>query len=442
MANDTTLEQLYDFITLDDDGNVCDTIPEGACSDVPRNFFLNAANGAATKLADQLASPNLVLPWLLDALGAPRFLAGWLVPVRRSLALLPQLAIAGRIRQFARRKWFWAGGGAAFGLAILLMIPAALALSPLEAGIAIVLLLGVGSVARGVSSVAFKDVLAKTIPQGRRGTLLATRATVAGALTLLAGALLQLYVAEETSLTPYVLLLGAAGLFWFVGVAFGLPVEEEAGTTGGARNALQEARAGWSVLQTQPGWRRFIIARALLLSVRLAIPFYVLYARDLTGGSASGLSWFVIATGLAEVLSSPFWGRFSDRSSRVVMMLGGVLALITGVGALLLGELAPSLHTAPVFAVVFLLAGFARAGVRLGRKTYLVDSAPAEDRPLYVAFSNTIVGVITLASGALGLIAEWLSVPALLATFLLLTALGILVAWRMPEAEEMVDAQS
>lgn len=434
----TTLEQLYEFITEEDDeGEACKSLPAEACAEVPENFFLNAANGAATKLGEQLASPSLVLPWLLDAMGAPPFLTGWLVPVRRAMALLPQLVIAGRIRQFERRKWFWAAGGAGFGLGFLLMIPAVMWLPPLAAGIAIVLLLGLGSIGRGVSSVAFKDVLAKTIPGGRRGTLLATRASVAGVLTLVAGAALRLYVSDTSSLTPFLILLGAAGVLWFVGVGFALAITEEPGATEGARNPLEEARAGWRLLQEKAGFRRFILARALLLSVRLAIPFYILYARDLIGGAISGLSVFVIASGLAEVLSSPFWGRFSDRDSRGVMVAGGIMSIVVGAGALALGWLPERWQTSLVFAVAIFLISVGKAGVRLGRKTYLVDGAPEDNRPTYVAVTNTLIGTITLASGALGLIAELVSVQALLVTFLVLIAVGVFVAWRMPPAEEM-----
>lgn len=437
-ALDPALERAYDFITEEDDeGSACDTIPAEACTEVPGNFFLNVLNGASTKLGDQIGSPSLVMPWLLDALGAPAFLSGWLVPVRRALALLPQLAIAGRMRQFERRKWFWALGGAGFGLMFLLMIPAALLPSPLAAGLLILFLLALGSISRGVSSVAFKDVLAKTIPEGRRGTLLATRATTAGLLTLAAGLLLRLYVGERGDVTPYLLMLGAAGILWLAGAAIVLVIEEAPGATGGARDTLEEARAGWHLLQEQAGFRRFIVARSLLLSVKLAIPFYVLYARNLTGGAVSGLALIVVATGLAEVLSSPFWGRFSDRSSRSVMIAAGVFSIGFGALTLSVGRLPAGWQTPFVFAALFFFIGMAKAGVRLGRKTYLVDAAPAKERPTYVALVNTIVGVITLASGLLGFIADVYSVPVLLILFLALTAGGVFVAWRMPEATEM-----
>jgi hypothetical protein len=437
-VNGLDVERLYDFISgEDDEGRVCEAIPEDACTDVPRNFFLNVLNGSATKLGDKLGSPSLVLPWFLDALGAPTFLAGLLVPVRRSLALLPQLAIAGRIRRFEKRKWFWAGGAFGFGLAFLLMVPAALIPSSAVAGVAVVLLLALASLARGISSVAFKDVLAKTVPKGRRGRLLAMRATAGGLLTLTAGALLRLYIVDGSATRPFLVLLSITAGLWFVGAVLVLAIEEKEGATAGGRSALEEASAGLQLLQEKPGFRTFIAARALLLSVTLAVPFYTLYARRLTGGQISGLGLFVIAVGLADVLSSPFWGRLSDRSSRTVMMLGASLAIVVGVSILVVGALPEAWKTASLLAPVFLLAGFAQAGVRLGRKTYLVDGAPELERPLYVAFSNTIIGVLTLAGGALGLLAEAFSLPLLLIVFVVLTVLGALVCWRMPEAEKM-----
>jgi hypothetical protein len=71
------------------EGSVCEGIPEEACTDSPRNFALNAANGTASKAAEQLASPGVVLPLLLATVGAPLGLAGALEPVRRGAACCP-----------------------------------------------------------------------------------------------------------------------------------------------------------------------------------------------------------------------------------------------------------------------------------------------------------------------------------------------------------------
>jgi hypothetical protein len=97
------VERVYDFITEDDEGRTCEGIPDSTCHEAPQNLVLNV-NGSTTKLAEQMASPGLVLPWLFSSIGAPTALAGLLVPVKQAGSLLPQLAVAGRIRAYPKRK--------------------------------------------------------------------------------------------------------------------------------------------------------------------------------------------------------------------------------------------------------------------------------------------------------------------------------------------------
>ena len=97
--------------------------------------------------------------------------------------------------------------------------------------------------------------------------------------------------------------------------------------------------AGLRLIRDVPGFRRYIIARAFLVSIELSLPFYALYARDIGGASIGGLGVFVIAKGVSNIFSSPFWGRFADRSSRGVMVVSNILAAVTGAFALLIGQI-------------------------------------------------------------------------------------------------------
>ncbi len=429
-------ERVYDVVAGEEDERACEAIPDEACQEVPGNFALNALNGAATKLAEQLASPGLVLPWMLGAVGAPSALVGFLVPVRRAGALLPQLAVAARIRGWERRKGFWVGAGVTQAGALLLMIPALLLLPPLGAGVAVVALLGVFSVASGVGSVAFKDVVAKTIPRGRRGRLLGVRATAGGLLALGAALALRFGVGEEDALGPYVALLAGAAALWLVASALFAAIREPDGATEGGRSALAEARAGIHLLQDAPAFRRFVLARAFLLAAQLAAPFYALQAQDAAGVGTGNLAILVAASSLAAVLSSPFWGRFSDASARRVMVAGGFWTAGT-VALALSGDLAPEggTWTLALFGLVFFSSGFAEAGVRLGRKTWLLDAAPEEERPLMVAVANTTVGVMFAFAAGLGFLADRAGVPVVLLGLGAMALVGTFLAWRLPEAE-------
>ena len=59
-----------------------------------RDFLTHIAALSATKLADGLINPKLVLAWMMTALGAPGWALALLVPVREAGALAPQLPLA------------------------------------------------------------------------------------------------------------------------------------------------------------------------------------------------------------------------------------------------------------------------------------------------------------------------------------------------------------
>jgi MFS family permease len=85
------------------------------------------------------------------------------------------------------------------------------------------------------------------------------------------------------------------------------------------------------------------------------------------------------------------------------MASAGLVGMGAVAWALAVGAAAPEAWRGPwLYAPAFLLAGIAHAGVRLGRKTWLVDAAPDEHRPTYVATANTVIGGVTVVGGGLG----------------------------------------
>lgn len=208
---DVSQTQLYEWLTGDDDSRMCDDIPDGACQEQPRNFFLHLLASLGNKLADELSSARLVLPWLLGIIGAPVWMVGLLVPIREAGALLPQLFVAGFIRLKPQRKWVWVAGAtvqaiAAAGLALLALMG-----SGAMGGALVLAALILLSLARGLSSIATKDVLGKTIAKRRRGTLMGWSGSIAGAATLVAGGILVAFGDRPGHVALASLLVVAAG---------------------------------------------------------------------------------------------------------------------------------------------------------------------------------------------------------------------------------------
>ena len=430
---------LSSVLSSDDDlDRACQSIPIESCRESSRNFVVNVCNGAASKLAEQIAGPNLILPWLFQLLGTPVWMFGFLMPIKQSFSLLPQMVVAGQIRQLAKRKWVWVGSAVIQALCLLLMIPVALWLPPAGAGFSLLGLLIVFSTASGTASVAFQDVLGKTIDKGRRGRLLARRALVGGLLTTVAGLLLNRFRMAQQDLTPVLILLLAAAVLWCLSALFFALIREFPGAVQGGRNAISESQAGLQLFRQCSGFRRFLGARSLLLSVELATPFFVLHAGQLLQLKIQSIGALIIAVGVSQVLSSPFWGKMADQTSKKVMALSSLIAFVAASIALLMTFIPVYSVQYSGYLLVFVLIGLAEAGVRLGRKTYLVDAAPADERATYVAFSNSFVGVIAIVSGVTGLIAQWLGASVMISVIAIFMLVGFFACRQMPEADAMV----
>lgn len=432
------LDRFYDLVTGDEDARVCKDIPAVSCQDQPRNFFAYLLANLLTKVGDELASARLLLPWLLAALGAPAVLIGLLVPVREAGVLLPQLAVAAAIRQRPLRKPVWILGAVLSALALGLMALVAATLSGALAGVLILALLVLFSLARGLCSVAAKDVLGKTVSKARRGRLMGLSAAVAGVVTLGVGLYLEVGAPGQAGLMVFVLLLAGAALCFGLGALAFQGIAEQPGATSGGGNALDQALASLGLLRSDALFRHFVLVRVALLSVALAAPFYVLLAQQHSRGQLAGLGLLIIASGLASSLSAPLWGRLSDHSARLVMVLSAAVAGMLGVltwglsvwghGALLGDPLG--------FALLFLLLSIAHAGVRLGRKVYLVDMATADNRAALVAVSNTLIGVAMLIAGPIGLLGDQFGAALVVLVLGVMALMAAGLALRLDEVSE------
>ena len=425
------LNRLYEYLADEEDARVCTDISDAACREVPRNFFILFLSQFLTKLADALASARIILPWLLGSVGAPAFFSGLLVPIRESGSMLPQLIIGGFIRRHARRKWFFVAGSLLQALAVAGIAWSALELRGMHAGIAVVAWLVIFSLARGLCSVASKDVLGKTIPRTRRGLISGYCASAAGLVTLVVGGLLWMATAPDTEV--YSLLLLAAAACWLGAALCYAAVVEYAGATDGGGQALKQAFASLALLKTDIPFRRFVLVRCLMMSSGLAAPYLILLAQQVSEGrQLLNLGIFVLAGGVADLVSGITWGKSADRSSRRVMLItSAATASICGIAAVL--AWGGWFDGIAAMLLLFFLLAVTHQGVRLGRKTYVVDLASGNRRTDYVAVSNSVIGFMLLLVGLLGAVAAQFSVAAVLAGFALASLLALVIGQRLPE---------
>jgi hypothetical protein len=428
------IERAYQALVNEEDARVCKDIDEQACRVVPGNFFLQVITQFLTKLGDAIANPKTVLAWMLSALGAPGVFTAFLVPIRESGSLVPQLVIASYVRRQSIRKWTFVVGCILQALAVFAMAAVAVTLNGTAAGFGLLGALVIFSLSRGLCSVASKDVLGKTVPKTRRGRVSGWSEFLAGLVTIGVGVLLLVDLREPDDMGTYLILLAIAGGLWLVASATYSMIREYPGATEGGGNAITEGLGRLRLLRDDRPFRNFVIARSLLLCSALSAPFFIMLAHEQTEGALLVLGLFVIADGLASLVSAPFWGRFADTSSRRVMVWAGGGAAATGIALVAvvngLPDLADSQWLYPLF---FFLLAISHAGVRLGRKTYVVDLAGGNKRTDYVAVSNTVIGVVLLLAGAIGALTAVLPISAVILILAGMGLTGALLSARLPE---------
>lgn len=433
MSN-STLDTVYRMLTSEDEGRVCLDIPESACNHQPRNFFTHIVSLGATKTADGLIDPKLVLSWLLTQLGAPAVFIGLLVPVRESGALLPQLFTAASLRRLPLRKYAWTAGSIVQGLCAIAIGISALMLEGVAAGIAIVSALAVLALARSVCSVTYKDVLGKTVSKSRRGTATGTATSASAFFVIIFGAVLASGFLERMDVVVAALFL--AGALWAFAAILFSTLQEESGATEGGRNPLKAALQNFTLLRDDAQLRRFIATRGLLISTALAPPFMVaLGSKQAADDMFGGLGLLVLASSGAALLSSYVWGRLADRSSRKVLILSAAAASIALIGTLILNALGWLTQVWALPLTIFALM-IAYQGVRLGRSTHLVDMANADTRAAYTALSNTIIGLLLLLGSAFSLLAQLAGLETVLMVLAAMSALAVLAALGLEEVQE------
>ena len=415
------VEQAYAMLTSEDDGRVCKDIPESACDEQPKNFFIHLLSLSSTKVADGLLDPKLVLSWLLTHLGASSFFVGLLVPIREAGALLPQLFTAQYIRSLPIRKWVWAAGsliqgGCAIGIAL-----AAIILEGTQLGVAVVALLAMLAIARSLCSVSYKDVLGKTISKSKRGSTTGLATSLASGFVMIFALMIVFQVIDRFYLVVTALII--AGFLWLLaGTIFSFVIESEGATSGGG-NPISVFKDNIQLLKDDNQLRLFILIRAMLVSTALAPPFMIAMVSELNKDASINLGLLIVASALASFLSSYVWGTLADKSSRLVLLFSGLVASVSLFFMFFFKELFVNVEFL-LPAVLFVIM-VAYQGVRLGRSTHLVDMANEETRASYTALSNTIIGLFLLVSSVFSVLGSLIGTEYVLFVFACMALLAV-----------------
>lgn len=429
-------EKLYRFLNNETEQRVCKDISDQACKVVPKNYFLLIFSSVFTKLGDTLSNPKTVLTWLMSYVSAPVYLISLIVPIRESGSMVPQIFLSKYVKKQPIRKWIWVFGSFLQFLAIASIGFIALNFEGTTAGWLIIIAVIIFSLSRSICSLSSKDVTGKTIPKTRRGKLKGYTVSVSGVLVLAAGLFILYQSKSEQTITFYSYLIFFASAMWLIAAVIYSRIKEFPENTDASDNDDTSFISKLKLLKKDAHFRDFVIARSLLLCSALTAPYYILLAQKYIGKEVYLLGLFIIAKGIASIVSSPTWGKLADKSSKNVMAIAVLIA--SGLGIILF-FIITYLNTVRslvwLYPVAFFILGIAHGGVRLGRKTYIVDMAKGNQRTDYVSVSNTVIGIILLFTGGLSALVSLISIEGVVLILSIFGILGAYKSYKLPDVE-------
>jgi hypothetical protein len=422
---------------LDVDEAAVERLPVEIADEVPGNAAKQVAALALQKAGDLVVDPRTVLAWVLTSVGAPSAVLGLLVPVRESGSMLPQALIAPAVRRRAVRKWIWVAGAGGQCLAVGAMAVLAATTDGALAGWSILGALAIFAVARSLASLTSKDVLGRTMPKGTRGQVTGLATVASGGVAITLGAALRVFGGEDAQVGTLAILLGAGALAWAAaGTVFATIKETPSDDPSAEEDDGAHANSALALLRDDAPFRRFVVARTLLLVSALSPPFVIALATEQGGAGLRGLGPFLMSSGIAALLGGRFWGNLADRSSRLTMMFAAGAASGVIVCLLVVLQVEAVREIELVYPMAYLLLALAHTGARVGRKTYVVDLGEGDRRTNYVAVSNTAIGVLLLLTGGLTAAIATLGVEVALATLAGLGLVGVVVSRTLPEVSQ------
>ncbi len=395
------------------------------------NNLKNALHGFFLSVATTVAEPSTILPLIVHHFSSNLVLVGLFASLLRGGAIAVQLVAAFYAQSYARvmplmrlvflfRFLFWFLIGAAIHFVG-------------ESNPTLTLwLIGIGlfgfSFVAGFGGIYFKEIIAKVFTREQRGRTMANRqlwssvgAIISGGI---AGWVLQRFEAPES----YAMLFMLSAFLMALGLAAFATIEEPPK----ARVSQREESFGlflrnaWGILCTDPRLRIQIGASLLGYSFLLAMPFVILQAKETITLSGWMVGGFITIQMVGSVLGNFFlWKRFGGRYARMLQTAYGLMA-----AAFVLAFFADN---AWLYSLIFLLFGIGIDGFRNADMNLVLEIAPEEKRPVYVAIQSTIVSVGLFFSIPGGVILEWWGYSVLYAVTLLMLALGLWFVHRLKE---------
>ncbi|MCA9198856.1 MAG: MFS transporter [Planctomycetales bacterium] len=387
-----------------------------------RNFVVLVAYQVLLRIGWIFKTESIIIPAVLDSLGANGWVRGILPTLNRFGQSVPPILVSSRLARSSLKSVFLFQVTAGMAL-MMALFPLVWLLPDLGIGqtILFLVLYGLFFVFHGIHMIAFSTLQGKLIPVARRGRLLLVANTV-GAIMAMAAAWQLLARWLHADAGDFPLIFGFASLCFGLSAVSSLLVHEPADKPI-RHDASRHPRFHQSLLPVvQDGvFRKFALVAFLFGTSMTLFPHYQSLARQELGIPFTSLTTWVIVQNLGTALISlavgPLADRFGNRLVLRITMLGiGVMPLM----ALTFAE-CKSLGTY-LYPLVFMLFGLTPVTIRT-LNNFTLELTDAPNHPRYLSAVALCVSLPIFVSPLVGLVIDvaGFAVPFLLVSALVMT---------------------
>ena len=414
----------------------------GRKSDISKwNFTMGVLHGTFFTGGMAFANPDTIMPVFLSNFTASKVVIGLFSSLMGSLgsivSALPQMIVANRLENkihkihvlrlaIVIRALCWG---------FLSLITYLFAVSHPKLTLCLVFfLLFTFTFMGGIATIPFMDIWGKSLPSTLRGRFFGHRQFWGGIVAIGTGSLAAAVLSQKHIPFPKnfsLLFLLAFVLISISYVALGSvkePVEEVYKERLAFREFLTKA---FGILKSDSNYRRFLYVQILSGAGALALPFYILYAKDILKIKLGMVGILLLAQMVGSVLSNLIWGYLADfAGSRKVIQISSFVGFMA---PLIAFGISPS-QPKSFLLLLFVLTGFFITGRQIAKSNFLLDIARAKKRPTYVAISGSVSIIVACFPLIGGIIVQNISYGFLFIITFVIVLVGFMLSLQLKES--------
>ncbi len=388
-----------------------------------KNFLINGVEGALAVAAGAFINPQTVLPALVNRLGGSNVVVGTLGVLVNVGIYIPQIFAARYVETIPWKKPWAMRYGLTHRMFVLVMALVILLFGtgrPVAALWMFLVLFTAMQIVVGVATPGWFDLFAKLTQPRKRGRLVGVRNSAGGVCAFICGLCLTWILAEFAFPLSYAIVFFAAFALQMASfVMLGKLVESEPSTVSERRPFFAFLGELPGILRSNPPFRKFISACAILTFATMPVGFYTVYALVRFQADESAIGEFTLIMVAIQVVSALVTGYLADRYGNKTALLVASVSLL---GASVTAFAAPTLAW---FRLVFLLLGVNLGTEITARYNMSIEYGPAKKRSTYVGLMNTLVAPFYLSGIIGGILSEWIGLPAVFLIGALSSVAGI-----------------